>query len=360
MLLWLTERLTEYIGGFGVFQYLTFRTMVSVTTALAISLLIGPLVIERLTRHQIGQRVCDDGPQSHFSKAGTPTMGGALILIVILFTTLAWGDLSNRYIWVALSVTMAFGVIGWVDDYLKISRKNSDGLIARWKYFWQSVVGLAAAFFLYSTAQVPAATELIVPFFKEVAIPLGGAYVVLAYLMIVGMSNGVNLTDGLDGLAILPTVMVAAALGLIAYLTGHVEFADYLQIPYIADAGELAVFCGALIGAGLGFLWFNAYPAQVFMGDVGALALGAALGVVAVIVRHEIVLLIMGGLFVLVTGSVILQVASFKLTGKRMFRMAPIHHHFELKGWPEPRITVRFWIIALLLVLIGLSTLKLR
>ena len=287
-------------------------------------------------------------------------MGGALILIVILFTTLAWGDLSNRYIWVALSVTMAFGVIGWVDDYLKISRKNSDGLIARWKYFWQSVVGLAAAFFLYSTAQVPAATELIVPFFKEVAIPLGGAYVVLAYLMIVGMSNGVNLTDGLDGLAILPTVMVAAALGLIAYLTGHVEFADYLQIPYIADAGELAVFCGALIGAGLGFLWFNAYPAQVFMGDVGALALGAALGVVAVIVRHEIVLLIMGGLFVLVTGSVILQVASFKLTGKRMFRMAPIHHHFELKGWPEPRITVRFWIIALLLVLIGLSTLKLR
>ncbi len=360
MLLWLTEYLTQYVGGFAVFQYLTFRTMVSVTTALFFSLLIGPMVIERLSHHQIGQRIRDDGPKSHFSKAGTPTMGGALILIVILVTTLAWGDLSNRYIWVVLGVTMSFGVIGWVDDYLKISRKNSKGLIARWKYLWQSVVGLSAALFLYNTAQSPAETALIVPFFKEVAIPLGAGFVVLAYFTIVGMSNGVNLTDGLDGLAILPTVMVAAALGLIAYLAGHVEFASYLQIPYIADAGELAVFCGALIGAGLGFLWFNAYPAQVFMGDVGALALGAALGVVAIIVRHEIVLLIMGGLFVLETVSVILQVASFRLTGKRMFRMAPIHHHFELKGWPEPRVIVRFWIVALVLVLIGLSTLKLR
>ncbi len=360
MLLWLTEYLSQYVGGFGVFQYLTFRTMVSVTTALVISLIIGPLVIERLSQKQIGQRVREDGPQSHFSKAGTPTMGGALILIVIFITTIAWGELSNRYIWVVLGVTMAFGVIGWVDDYLKISRKNSKGLIARWKYLWQSVVGLSAALFLYHTAQSPQETELIVPFFKEVAIPLGAGYILLAYFMIVGMSNGVNLTDGLDGLAILPTVMVAAALGLIAYLVGHAEFARYLQIPHIADAGELAVFCGALIGAGLGFLWFNAYPAQVFMGDVGALALGAALGVVAIVVRHEIVLLIMGGLFVLETASVILQVASFKLTGKRMFRMAPIHHHFELKGWPEPRVIVRFWIVALVLVLIGLSTLKLR
>jgi phospho-N-acetylmuramoyl-pentapeptide-transferase len=360
MLLWLTEYLSQYVGGFAVFQYLTFRTMVSVTTALVISLIIGPLVIERLSQKQIGQRVREDGPQSHFSKAGTPTMGGALILIVIFFTTIAWGELSNRYIWVVLSVTMAFGVIGWVDDYLKISRRNSKGLIARWKYLWQSVVGLSAALFLYHTAQSPQETELIVPFFKEVAIPLGASYILLAYFMIVGMSNGVNLTDGLDGLAILPTVMVAAALGLIAYLVGHAEFARYLQIPHIADAGELAVFCGALIGAGLGFLWFNAYPAQVFMGDVGALALGAALGVVAIIVRHEIVLLIMGGLFVLETASVILQVASFRLTGKRMFRMAPIHHHFELKGWPEPRVIVRFWIVALVLVLIGLSTLKLR
>jgi phospho-N-acetylmuramoyl-pentapeptide-transferase len=360
MLLWLTDFLAHYVSGFAVFQYLTFRTMVSVVTALAMSLLIGPFVIERLSHYQIGQTVRDDGPESHFSKAGTPTMGGALILIVILITTLAWGDLSNRYVWTVLLVTMAFGAIGWVDDYLKISRKNSQGLIARWKYLWQSIAGLAAAIFLYTTADLPAETHLIVPFFKEVSIPLGVGFVVIAYFVIVGTSNAVNLTDGLDGLAILPTVMVGAALGLIAYLVGHVEFSQYLQIPYIPAAGELAVFCGALIGAGLGFLWFNTYPAQVFMGDVGALALGAALGVVAVIVRHEIVLFIMGGLFVLETASVILQVASYKLTGKRIFRMAPIHHHFELKGWPEPRVIVRFWIITLVLVLIGLSTLKLR
>ncbi|HEY5644888.1 MAG TPA: phospho-N-acetylmuramoyl-pentapeptide-transferase [Pseudomonadales bacterium] len=360
MLLWLTDFLSQYVSGFSVFQYLTFRTMVSVVTALAMSLLIGPYVIERLSHHQIGQTVREDGPQSHFSKAGTPTMGGALILIVILITTLAWGDLGNRYVWTVLLVTMAFGVIGWADDYLKLSRKNSRGLIARWKYLWQSLVGIIAAWFLYSSATLPAETALIVPFFKEVAIPLGAGFLVLTYFVIVGMSNAVNLTDGLDGLAILPTVMVGAALGLIAYLVGHTEFSQYLQIPYIPDAGELAVFCGALIGAGLGFLWFNTYPAQVFMGDVGALALGAALGVVAVIVRHEIVLLIMGGLFVLETVSVILQVASFRLTGKRIFRMAPIHHHFELKGWPEPRVIVRFWIITLVLVLVGLSTLKLR
>jgi phospho-N-acetylmuramoyl-pentapeptide-transferase len=360
MLLSLTEYLSEFISGFGVFQYLTFRTMVSALTALAMSLLIGPFVIDRLSHHQIGQTVRDDGPESHFSKAGTPTMGGALILIVIFVTTLLWGELSNKYVWTVLSVTMAFGAIGWVDDYLKITRRDSRGLASRWKYFWQSVIGLGAAIFLYQTAELPQDTALIVPFFKDVAIPLGLGYVVVAYFVIVGTSNAVNLTDGLDGLAILPTVMVGAALGLIAYLAGNSQFSAYLQIPYIVGAGELAVFCGALIGAGLGFLWFNTYPAQVFMGDVGALALGAALGVVAIIVRHEIVLFIMGGLFVLETVSVILQVASFKLTGKRIFRMAPIHHHFELKGWPEPRVIVRFWIITLVLVLVGLSTLKLR
>ena len=360
MLLWLTEYLSEHISGFAVFQYLTFRTMVSVMTALFTSLLIGPYVIAKLADMQLGQTIREDGPKSHLSKAGTPTMGGALILIVILVTTLLWGDLRSREVWVVLAVTMAFGVIGWADDYLKISRRNSAGLAARWKYFWQSVVGLGAAIFLYSTAQLPVETALIVPFFKSISIPLGVGFVLLSYLMIVGMSNAVNLTDGLDGLAILPTVMVGAALGLIAYVSGNVEFAGYLQIPYIPGAGELAVFCGALIGAGLGFLWFNTYPAQVFMGDVGALALGAALGVVGIIVRHEIVLLIMGGLFVLETASVIIQVASFRLTGKRIFRMAPIHHHFELKGWPEPKVIVRFWIVTLVLVTIGLSTLKLR
>ncbi|MEM9620229.1 MAG: phospho-N-acetylmuramoyl-pentapeptide-transferase [Pseudomonadota bacterium] len=360
MLLWLTDYLADFVSGFAVFQYLTFRTMVSVLTALLMSLLIGPYVIAKLADLQIGQTVRDDGPQSHLSKAGTPTMGGALILIVILITTLLWGDLSSHHVWVVLIVTLAFGAVGWVDDYLKITRKNSAGLVARWKYLWQSVIGLAAAVFLYNAAQIPAETELIVPFFKEVAIPLGIGFVLLSYLMIVGMSNAVNLTDGLDGLAILPTVMVGAALGLIAYVAGNIEFSAYLQIPYIPGAGELAVFCGALIGAGLGFLWFNTYPAQVFMGDVGALALGAALGVVAIIIRHEIVLLIMGGLFVLETASVIMQVASFRLTGKRIFRMAPIHHHFELKGWPEPKVIVRLWIVTLVLVTIGLSTLKLR
>jgi phospho-N-acetylmuramoyl-pentapeptide-transferase len=360
MLLWLTEILAEHVRAFSVFQYLTFRTMVSVMTALGTSLVIGPMVIERLTHYQIGQSVRADGPQTHLSKAGTPTMGGALILIVILITTLLWGDLSNRYVWTVLLVTMAFGVIGWIDDYLKIVRKNSRGLIARWKYLLQSVVGLSAVLFLYLTTTVPAETALIVPFFKQIIIPMGVWYVVLGYFVIVGTSNAVNLTDGLDGLAIMPTVMVGAALGLISYLVGHAEFSEYLQIPFIPDAGELSIFCGALIGAGLGFLWFNTYPAQVFMGDVGALALGAALGVVAIIVRHEIVLFIMGGLFVLEAVSVILQVASFRLTGRRIFRMAPIHHHFELKGWPEPRVIVRFWIITLVLVLVGLSTLKLR
>ena len=360
MLLWLTDYLSEFVSGFAVFQYLTFRTMVSVVTALLMSLLIGPVMIARLARAQIGQTIRDDGPASHFSKAGTPTMGGALILVILVVTTLLWGDLTNRYVWLVILVTLSFGAIGWVDDYLKISRKNTEGLIARWKYFWQSVFALMAAVYLYTAAQSPVETTLFIPFFKAIALPLGIGFVLLSYLMIVGMSNAVNLTDGLDGLAIMPAVMVGAALGLIAYVSGNTEFSSYLQIPYVAGAGELAVFCGALIGAGLGFLWFNTYPAQIFMGDVGALAIGAALGLVAIIVRHEIVLLIMGGLFVLETASVIIQVASFRLTGRRVFRMAPIHHHFELKGWPEPKVIVRFWIITLVLVTIGLSTLKLR
>ena len=348
MLLWVTDYLAEFINGFSVFQYLTFRTMVSLVTALVLSLCIGPIVIARLGERQIGQTVREDGPESHFSKAGTPTMGGALILIVILVTTLLWGRLDNQFVWIALFVTMSFGVVGWYDDYLKLSQKNSRGLIARWKMFWQSIITIVAVSYLYFSAAAPAETTLYVPFLKDVAIPLGASYLVLSYFVVVGTSNAVNLTDGLDGLAILPTVMVGAALGLIAYLVGNIEFSDYLQIPYIAGAGELAIFCGALIGAGLGFLWFNTYPAQVFMGDVGALGLGAALGIVAVIVRHEIVLFIMGGLFVIEAVSVILQVASFKSTGKRLFRMAPIHHHFELLGWPEPRVIVRFWILSLI------------
>ena len=360
MLLWFTDYLAQFVSVFSVFQYLTFRTMVSVVTALVVSLLIGPFVIKWLDRYQIGQCVRSDGPSSHLSKAGTPTMGGALILIVIIATTLLWGDLTNRHIWTLMLVTLAFGGIGWLDDYLKVRRRNSKGLPARWKFAGQSLFGLATALFLYSSAAGPAETDLIVPFFKSVVLPLGVGFVAVACLVIVGMSNAVNLTDGLDGLAILPTVMVGAGLGLIAYLAGHVEFANYLQIPHVPLAGELAVFCGALVGAGLGFLWFNAYPAEVFMGDVGALALGAALAVVAIIVRHEIVLFIMGGLFVLEAASVIMQVASFRLTGRRIFRMAPIHHHFELKGWPEPRVIVRFWIVTLVLVIIGLSTLKLR
>jgi len=360
MLYWLSEYLQEYLRSFAVFQYLTVRAILGVLTALGISLLLGPWFIRRLTELRIGQSVRDDGPQSHLSKSGTPTMGGALILSAIFISTLLWTDLSNRYVWVVLIVTAIFGAVGWVDDYRKVAKRDSRGLPARWKYFWQSIAGFGAAIFLYYTAQSPAETQLFIPFFKSVALDLGLFYIVFTYFVIVGTSNAVNLTDGLDGLAIMPSVMVAGALALIAYLSGHSQFSQYLQIAYIPGAGELAVFCCALVGAGLGFLWFNTYPAQVFMGDVGALALGAALGLVAVIVRHEIVLFIMGGIFVLETVSVILQVASFKLTGRRIFRMAPIHHHFELKGWPEPRVIVRFWIITLVLVLIGLATLKLR
>ncbi|MFM1896707.1 MAG: hypothetical protein RLZZ385_1781 [Pseudomonadota bacterium] len=360
MLVWLAEYLRQLDSNFAVVQYITVRSIFSVLTALIMSLIIGPAMIRKLNYHQIGQVVRDDGPQSHFSKAGTPTMGGALILVTIAFSTLLWSDLSNHYVWIVLGVTLLFGAVGWVDDYRKVFAKNPKGLSARWKYFWQSVIGLAASLLLYFTAAGPVETHYIIPFFKDVAINIGVFYVVISYFVIVGFSNAVNLTDGLDGLAILPTVMVGGALGIIAYLSGHVEFSQYLHIPYIAGAGEIVIFSGALLGAGLGFLWFNTYPAQVFMGDVGALALGAALGVMAIIARHEIVLFIMGGVFVMETASVILQVASFKLTGKRIFRMAPLHHHFELKGWPEPRVIVRFWIITVMLVLFGLATLKLR
>lgn len=360
MLYWLADYLQDYVRSFAVFQYLSLRAILGVLTALGISLLLGPWVIKRLNAMRIGQSVRADGPQSHLSKSGTPTMGGALILTAIFISALLWSDLSNRYVWVVIIVTAIFGAVGWVDDYRKVAKRDSRGLPARWKYFWQSIAGFGAALFLFYTSASPVETQLFIPFFKNVAIDLGLFYIVLTYFVIVGSSNAVNLTDGLDGLAIMPTVMVAAALGVIAYLAGNVKFAQYLQIAYVAGAGELVVFCCALVGAGLGFLWFNTYPAQVFMGDVGALALGAALGVIAVVIRHEIVLFIMGGIFVLETVSVILQVASFKLTGRRIFRMAPIHHHFELKGWPEPRVIVRFWIITVILVLIGLATLKLR
>ena len=361
MLLWLARELTLEVTAFRAFTYLTLRAILAALSSLAIALVIGPWMIERLSRYQIGQVVRDDGPKTHLKKAGTPTMGGLLILVTIAFATLLWADLGNRFVWVVLGVTAIFGAVGFVDDYLKLIKKNPRGLVARWKYFWQSVGGLGAALFLWYTAKSPADTTLYLPFIKNFALPLGlVAFVLLTYLMIVGMSNAVNLTDGLDGLAIMPAVMVAAALGIFAYASGNAVFAQYLQIPAVPNAGELLIFCAALCGAGLGFLWFNSYPAQVFMGDIGALSIGAALGAIAVIVRQELVVLIMGGIFVLETASVILQVASFKLTGKRIFRMAPIHHHFELKGWAEPKVIVRFWIITFFLVLAGLSTLKLR
>ncbi|MEN8128686.1 MAG: phospho-N-acetylmuramoyl-pentapeptide-transferase [Pseudomonadota bacterium] len=360
MLLSLFEYLSQYHSVFNVFQYITLRGILGALTALVISLLVGPVMIRRLSQLRIGQSVRDDGPQSHLSKSGTPTMGGALILVAVAVSALLWTDLNNRYFWVVLTVTLLFGLIGGIDDYKKLRYGNSKGLSAKTKFIWQSVVGCWAALVLYFYAQGTVETELIVPFFKNVVIDLGWLFMPLTYLVIVGTSNAVNLTDGLDGLAIMPTVLVSGALGVFAYVSGHATFANYLQIPYVPGSGELVVFSGSLVGAGLGFLWFNAYPAQVFMGDVGALALGAALGVIAVMVRQELVLLIMGGVFVMETVSVILQVASFKLTGRRIFRMAPLHHHFELHGWPEPRVIVRFWIITVILVLVGLATLKIR
>jgi phospho-N-acetylmuramoyl-pentapeptide-transferase len=361
MLLYLAQLLEAKISGFHVFSYLTMRAILSALTALVLSFVVGPWMIRKFTLRQIGQQVRSDGPQSHLQKKGTPTMGGALILVAIGAGTLLWADLRNRFVWITLLTTLAFGLIGFWDDYLKLVVGNSRGLIARYKYFWQSVVALACAALLFYFHKVPAETALYVPFFKTVAVPLGGiAFIALTYFVLVGSSNAVNLTDGLDGLAIMPAVLVGGALGVFAYLTGNAVFSNYLGIPYVAGSGELLVFCAALVGAGLGFLWFNAYPAQVFMGDIGALALGAALGVVAVIVRQEIVLFIMGGVFVMETVSVVLQVASFKLRGKRIFKMAPVHHHFELKGWAEPKVIVRFWIITVILVLVGLATLKVR
>ena len=363
MLLALTQWLAEdlHIRAFNVFNYITLRAVLATLTALLISFIVGPVMIRKLTAYKIGQSVRGDGPKSHLTKAGTPTMGGALILISITITTLLWADLRNRYVWVVLVVTLGFGIVGWVDDYRKVVHRNPKGLSARTKFFWQSLIGLAAAIYLATSATLPGQTELIVPLFKQVTYPLGiVGFVVMSYFVIVGTSNAVNLTDGLDGLAILPTVMVGSALGVFAYVAGNAIYSRYLGFPLIPGAGELTVVCAALAGAGLAFLWFNAYPAEVFMGDVGALALGGALGTIAVVVRQEIVLFIMGGVFVVETLSVVLQVASFKLTGKRIFRMAPLHHHYELKGWKENQVVVRFWIITMMLVLVGLSTLKLR
>jgi phospho-N-acetylmuramoyl-pentapeptide-transferase len=383
VLLELTQWLARDIHAFNAFSYITLRAVLACLTALLITFAVGPAMIRKLTSYKIGQAVRDDGPQSHLPKAGTPTMGGALILVAIAVTTLLWSDLSNRFVWTVLGVMLGFGAIGWVDDYRKVVSRNPRGLPARWKFFWSALIGIAVAVYLAFAVSVPSnvqilplfmawvksglsmdlppKADLIVPFFKNVGYPLGVfGFITLAFFVIVGTSNAVNLTDGLDGLAIMPTVMISAALGVFAYVAGNAVFSKYLGFPAIPGAGELAVFCGALAGAGLAFLWFNAYPAEVFMGDVGALALGAALGTIAIVVRQEIVLFIMGGVFVVETLSVMLQVASFKLTGKRIFRMAPLHHHYELQGWKENQVVVRFWIISMMLVLLGLSTLKLR
>ncbi|HXU94060.1 MAG TPA: phospho-N-acetylmuramoyl-pentapeptide-transferase [Gallionella sp.] len=367
MLLALAQWLAEDIRFFSVFNYITLRAVLAAMTALLIGFMVGPAMIRKLAAMKIGQSVRTDGPQTHLVKAGTPTMGGALILTSIAITTLLWGDLHNPYIWVVLFATLGTGAIGWVDDYRKVVHRNPKGLSAKAKMFWQSLIALAVGVYLWNAATLPAQTELIVPFFKYLVFPLGAiGFIVLVYLVIVGSSNAVNLTDGLDGLAILPTVMVSTALAIFAYVAGHAVFSKYLGVPYIPGAGELAVFCLAIAGAGLAFLWFNAYPAEVFMGDVGALALGAALGTVAVIVRQELVLFIMGGVFVVEAVSVMLQVSYFKYTkkkygeGRRILLMAPLHHHFEQKGWKETQVVVRFWIITMLLVLIGLATLKLR
>ncbi len=360
MLFMLAEYLKDYVSGFNVFTYITMRAIMGALTALVISLVMGPRMIRRLSTRQIGQTVRMDGPKSHLPKTGTPTMGGVLILVAILISTLLWADLKSAYVWIVIAVTAAFGLIGFVDDYKKLVLRDPAGMSARAKIFWQSITAIVVAVILFMMADNPYETALLIPFLKGVAIPLGIFYIVLTYLVIVGTSNAVNLTDGLDGLAIMPAVLVGGALGIFGYAAGNVIFSDYLGIPYINGAGEMLVFCTSLTGAGLGFLWFNTYPAQVFMGDIGALALGAALGTVAVIVRQELVLAIMGGLFVIETMSVIIQVASFKLTGRRIFRMAPLHHHYELKGWAEPKVIVRFWIITVILVLVGLSSLKLR
>jgi phospho-N-acetylmuramoyl-pentapeptide-transferase len=362
MLIYLADHLTELYSGFNVFSYLTTRAILGALTALVLSFAFGPYLIQRLQLQRIGQQIRQVGPESHFPKAGTPTMGGALILLAIAVSTVLWANLENRFVQLALGGTLYFGVIGFVDDYKKVILRNSKGLSVKAKFFWQTLgaLGLAAAFYL--TAENPAVEHaLLIPYIPGISIPLGAVgYIAFTSLVLVGASNGVNLTDGLDGLAIMPAVLVGTALGIFAYAAGNVIYSAYLGIPYVAGSGELLVFCAALAGAGLGFLWFNTYPAQVFMGDIGALALGAALGLVAVAVRQELVLFIMGGVFVVESVSVIIQVASYKMTGRRIFRMAPLHHHFELKGWAEPKVIVRFWIITVILVLIGLASLKIR
>ncbi|MBI3284046.1 MAG: phospho-N-acetylmuramoyl-pentapeptide-transferase [Burkholderiales bacterium] len=389
MLLWLAEYFKQDLGLLRVFGFITFRAVFATMTAISIGIFSGPAVIRMLTRLKVGQAVRSYGMETHLVKSGTPTMGGALILLSIGISTLLWADLSNRFIWVVMIVTLGFGAVGWVDDYRKVVYKDPEGMRSREKYFWQSVIGIVAAVYLAFSVSAPSNTkvwelfvawvqsgfsmdlppkaDLIVPFFKSISYPLGvWGFIALTYCVIVGTSNAVNFTDGLDGLAIMPTIMVGSALGLFAYLSGHVGYSKYLLIPHIPGAGELLIFCGAMAGAGLAFLWFNAHPAQVFMGDVGALALGGALGTIAVIVRQEIVLFIMGGVFVAETVSVMLQVTYFKYTkrkygeGRRLFLMAPLHHHFEKKGWKETQVVVRFWIITMLLVLVGLSSLKLR
>lgn len=360
MLYHISQFLVDSWSALNALSYVTLRIILAALTAFLMSLLLGRKMIRLLQVKQMGQFVRDDGPQSHLQKQGTPTMGGLLILLAITVATLLWCNLTNVYVWICVLVMAGFGAIGFVDDYRKLIKKDPKGLSAKEKYGYQSLVALMAALWLYVIAERPLDTALLFPLFKDWLIPLGIFFVPWVFLVLTGASNAVNLTDGLDGLAILPTVLVAAGLGVYAYVIGHHSFAQYLHMPFVKGSGEMAIICGAIAGAGMGFLWFNAHPALVFMGDVGALALGGLLGIIAVVLRQEIVLAIMGGLFVVETVSVAMQVASFKLTGKRIFRMAPIHHHFELKGWPESRVVVRFWIITVVLVLIGLSLLKLR
>lgn len=360
MLYWLTQHFASHFHSLDVFRYLSLRAILAAITSLILSLALGPVMIRKLQQLQLGQVVRDDGPGSHLVKTGTPTMGGVLVISTILLSSLCWSNLSNYYVWIVMLVTLGFSLVGFWDDFEKISRKNSKGVSARRRLLFELIVAGGAAFYLYHTATFPAQTQLVIPFVKHYHLALGAGFVVFAILVMIGSANSVNLTDGLDGLAILPTVLIAAALGIFVYITGNSHFSSYLLVPYIPGVGECVIFCGAMVGAGLGFLWFNAYPAEIFMGDVGSLGLGAALGIIAIVVREELVLLIMGAVFVMETLSVILQVGSFKLRGKRIFKMAPIHHHFELKGWPEPKVIVRFWIITFVFVLIGLATLKIR
>jgi phospho-N-acetylmuramoyl-pentapeptide-transferase len=360
MLYWLLFPLSKQLGVLNVFKYITFRTFGSAITGIVLSMIAGPWFIEFMQRKQMGQSVRDDGPQSHLKKKGTPTMGGGLILFCIGVSTLLWADLNNIYVWFVLFVTFATGIVGWIDDYRKVVLKNSKGISGRQKLFWQSVIALVGVFFLCKMSTSAHLSILRFPFLKDLALDLGWVYIPFAVLVIVGASNAVNLTDGLDGLAIGPIIITAATYTILSYLAGHAKIAEYLQIPHIPGSGELSVFCGAMVAAGLGFLWFNAYPAQVFMGDVGSLPLGAAIGSVAIVTKNEILLMLVGGIFVVEALSVMAQVISFKTTGKRVLKMAPIHHHFELKGWAEPKVIVRFWIISILFAIMALSTLKLR